>query len=434
MKRQGPKFFKPAKVAPKLWRDTLEIVDLSDDGRGIARRAGKAVFVRGALAGERVVARCEKVSSRYDEAIVVSVEKAAAERVHARCSHYDHCGGCQLQHLSEEAQREHKTQRFAAMLARLGSDTSVIQPALIGNSWHYRHRIRLHFAVSKGGLEVGFRAAQSHRITEVPECQVLRPALTVSLLNLYKHKAALTKLRSGMLMLAESDSGQVSAHVVLDRLPTQTVIKGFLSEFCIPVTGISAKGEKLWASDEPITNLYPGQAWHFLPEDFSQVNPEINTAIVEQVSSWLDLEPRDNVLDAFSGLGNFSLALAASGAAIHGVELDPAMVARAQESARAWPQLNFVQGDLFSTSYGLPKNITTLVLDPPRAGAAALCRSLAESRVERIVYVSCDPSTLERDANILLAGGYQLREARWADMFPQSFHMESLCLFERIPV
>ncbi|MFT5576126.1 MAG: 23S rRNA (uracil1939-C5)-methyltransferase [Bermanella sp.] len=434
MKRRGPTFFKPAKVAPKLWRDTLEIIDLSDDGRGIARRAGKAVFVRGALNGERVEARSENVSSRYDEAAVISVLEPASVRVQARCRHYDNCGGCQLQHLSAEAQQAHKDQRFAGLLSRLAHDVERTQAPIVGDSWHYRHRIRLHFSIHKRQLALGFRAAKSHRITEVPGCQVLRPALTTCLQQIYKHKSALLKLRSGMLMLAESDSGAVSAHLVLDRRPTQTVMAGFLSEFCMPVMGISAAGETLWTAEDQTKNLYPGQGWHFQPQDFSQVNPEINTAIVAQLSAWLAAQPEDNVVDAFSGLGNFSLALAASGAAITGIELDSAMVVRARENAQVWPKLQFIQGDLFSDAYRLPKNTTKLVLDPPRAGAAALCRTLADSRVERIVYVSCDPATLERDAGILLSAGYQLRETRWADMFPQSYHMELLCLFERAPV
>lgn len=436
MKQRGPRLFKPSKATPKPWRDTLDVVDLCDDGRGLARRGGKAVFVRGALTGERVDARSERIGGRYDEALAKTILSPAPERVEPRCRHYAHCGGCQLQHLGENAQRAHKSQRFAAMISRLGVDAACIKPPLTGQSWHYRHRLRLHFALNKGRIELGFRASKSHQITEVPDCQVLRPALSAALAQLYEHSAPLQPLRAGMLMLAESEGGGVSAHLALDRRPSQTVLKEFLSRFAvahdaISLAAVSVAGETLWeAEPEHLSaGLYPGQSWRFRPDDFTQVNPNINAAIVHQVCHWLAADTDDQVLDAFAGLGNFSLALAESGVTITGVEADAGMVQRAADNAQSWPRLRFIQGDLFSDAYRLPANINKLVLDPPRAGAASLCKVLAGRALERVVYVSCDPATLERDAAILLAGGYALSEARWADMFPQSYHMESLCLF-----
>lgn len=435
MKNRGPKLFKPAKAPYKPWQDTLDIVDACDDGRGLARRGGKAVFVRGALVGERVQARSERVGGRYDEAVATTIESSSVERVEPRCRHFSLCGGCQLQHMSEAGQQAHKARRFAGMLARLGA-TDAVQPPITGQSWHYRHRLRLHFSTHKGQFELGFRAPKSHNIIAVPGCQVLRPALTAALTGLYEHKQSLQPLRSGMLMLAEAADGRVSAHLTLDRQPGQSVLTRFLSGFSDAATGIflasiSTADGRLWESPEPPDSVYPGQNWQFRPDDFSQVNPEINSAMVNQVCAWLDVQTGDSVLDAFSGLGNFSLALATSGAALTGVELDAAMVERANSNAAAWPQLQFIQADLFDDSFCLPVGINKLVLDPPRAGAAALCRVVANSEIERLVYVSCDPATLERDAAILLAGGYALRAARWADMFPQSYHMESLCVFER---
>ena len=431
MKRRGPKLFTPAKADQKPWRDRLDIVDLCDDGRGLARRSGKAVFVRGGLPGEEVDARSERIGGRFDEAIVSGVLKASLHRIEPGCRHYEQCGGCQLQHLGADAQQAHKSRRFSALIERLGVGADAILPPLIAQPWHYRHRLRLHFAKSKGQFALGFRVAKSHRITEVPDCQVLRPALQASLAQLYCDTSALERMHSGMLMLAEAASGSVSAHLVLDRRPSQTAMSDFLANFPLAVSGISVAGQSLWQPEDQPDALYPGQNWRFRPDDFTQVNPDINSAIVEQVCRWLDAKAGDQVMDAFSGLGNFSLALAASGASITGIEQDAQMVARASANAQAWPLVRCVQGDLFSDAFRLPQGISSAVLDPPRAGAAALCRQLAISTVQRIVYVSCDPATLERDAAILLAGGYTLRQARWAEMFPQSYHMESLCLFER---
>lgn len=438
MKSRGPKLFKPAKTTQKPWRDTLDILDLCDDGRGLGRRGGKAVFVRGALMGERVQARSERISGRYDEAVATQIDAPALERIEPRCRHFEQCGGCQLQHMSEQSQRDHKARRFSEMLSRLAAIDAVRSP-LTGQCWEYRHRLRLHFATHKGQLQLGFRASKSRNIVEVPGCQVLRPALTAALTRLYEHKQSLQALRSGMLMLAEAAEGSISAHLTLDRRPGQSVLNRFLAEFANAATGIavasiSVSGERVWEHPEYPISVYPGQNWQFQPDDFSQANPEINSAMVNQVCAWLDAQTDDKVLDAFSGLGNFSLALAASGAAVTGIELDAAMVERAKANAATLKQLRFVQADLFSDSFRLPAGINKLVLDPPRAGAAALCRVLAQSGIERLVYVSCDPATLERDAAILLAGGYTLREARWADMFPQTYHMESLCLFERVVV
>lgn len=431
MKQRGPRHFKPEKTTPKGWRDTLDIVDLSDDGRGLARRAGKAVFVSGALTGEQVDARSLRIGGRYDEATTMAVLQRSPERATPQCRHYDDCGGCQLQHLTADAQRTHKSQRFAAAMSRLQRTGHDIHPPIAGQMWHYRHRIRLHFSVNQGEVKLGFRAAKSRRITEVPECQLTLPALSLALQKIYEDKTPLQKLHSGMLMLAEAEGGAVCAHLSLERQPTQTAVVEFVSVFPVPVSGIDYRGETLWTDENLAEGYYPGQRWRFRPDDFSQVNPEVNSAIVDTVCSWLAATKDDRVLDAFSGLGNFAMALAASGAHIRGVELDVGMTARAADNARDLPQLTFTQGDLFSESYPLPADINKLVLDPPRAGAAALCRQLAGSAVERIVYVSCDLATLERDAGILLAGGYTLSRALWADMFPQSYHIETLCLFER---
>ncbi len=431
MKRRGPRHFKPQKTSPKVWREALEIVDLTDDGRGLARRQGKAVFVPGALPDERIEARSVRIGGRYDEAELIQLLEGSPQRVLARCIHYEQCGGCQLQHLHTDAQIAHKAQRFAGMCSRLGFSADLIGQPLLGAAWHYRHRVRLHFAVKHGEVVMGFKVAKSHRITPVPECQVLRPNLAAAVQRLYKSQHVLRKLYAGSISLSEFDDGSVTAHVALDKRPSQMVQSELLTHFPLRVSALVCGQNQLWVDEMAEEGCYPGQRWRLRPDDFSQVNPEVNQLMLERVGDWLGTTPEDHILDAFSGLGNFSLMLAAAGAQVTAVEHDEAMVARAARNAAGWPRLCCEQDDLYSNGFRLPPGITKVLLDPPRAGADKFCRLLAQSAVQRLVYVSCDPATLERDAQILLEGGFQLREALWADMFPQSYHMESLMLFER---
>lgn len=413
--------YKKDKARPQQWQDELTITRLSDDGRGVAKRSGKVVFVERCLPGETVTARSYRTGKRFDDAELIAVTEPSSQRVEPPCRHYNDCGGCQLQHMGITTQREYKTERFAAMLSRLNGPEAL--PPIVGEAFGYRHRIRLAF--EKG--RVGLKAARSHAIVPVPECLILRPALAGAMKTLYRHSESFSALFRGEIELVEGQGGQVACALSLTKKPTAAALSRFLASFPLPVSLIVVGDEVLRL--EAAELLYPDGDLRFEPSDFTQVNPDVNRQLLAQVGDWLALTQEDWLLDAFSGLGNFSLALAGQCGRVLGLESDAEMVARARLSAPA--TLRFEQADLFEPKLSLPEGLNKAVIDPPRAGASALCEKLAAMPLRRIVYVSCDPATLERDAGILMAGGYRLESARWVDMFPQTHHMESVLLFKR---
>ncbi|WP_372777632.1 class I SAM-dependent RNA methyltransferase [Litorivivens sp.] len=413
--------YKKDKARPQQWQDELTITRLSDDGRGVAKRSGKVVFVERCLPGETVTARSYRTGKRFDDAELIAVTEPSSQRVEPPCRHYNDCGGCQLQHMGITTQREYKTERFAAMLSRLNGPEAL--PPIVGEAFGYRHRIRLAF--EKG--RVGLKAARSHAIVPVPECLILRPALAGAMKTLYRHSESFSALFRGEIELVEGQGGQVACALSLTKKPTAAALSRFLASFPLPVSLIVVGDEVLRL--EAAELLYPDGDLRFEPSDFTQVNPDVNRQLLAQVGDWLALTQEDWLLDAFSGLGNFSLALAALCSRVLGLESDAEMVARARLSAPA--TVRFEQADLFEPKLSLPEGLNKAVIDPPRAGASALCEKLAAMPLRRIVYVSCDPATLERDAGILMAGGYRLESARWVDMFPQTHHMESVLLFKR---
>ncbi len=413
--------YKKAKARPRQWQEELSITRLSDDGRGVGKRSGKVVFVERCLPGETVTARSYRTGKRFDEAELIAVNEPSSQRIEPACRHYNDCGGCQLQHMDIAAQREHKAERFSAMLSRLNGSGAL--PPIAGEAFGYRHRIRLAF--EKGG--VGLKAARSHSIVPIPECLILRPALAGAVDTLYQHIESFSGLFRGEIELVEGQGEQVACALSLTKKPTTAVLSRFLALFPLPVSLIVAGDEVLRL--EAADLLYPEGDLRFEPSDFTQVNPGVNRQLLEQVLDWLALTQKDRLLDAFSGLGNFSLYLADQCGGVVGLEGDAAMVNRARRGAPA--TVRFEQANLFDPELSLPGGLTKAVIDPPRAGASALCEKLAVSSLQRLVYVSCDPATLERDARILLAAGFRLEAARWADMFPQTHHMESLLLFTR---
>lgn len=413
--------YKKAKPRPKQWQDELTITRLSDDGRGVAKRSGKVVFVERCLPGETVIARSYRTNKRFDEAELIAVTESSSQRIEPPCRHYNDCGGCQLQHMDVTAQREQKSRRFADMLSRLDGPDPL--PPIVGEAFGYRHRIRLAF--EKG--HVGLKAARSHAIVPIPECLILRPALAEAMNTLYQHSESFSAVFRGEIELVEGQGGQVACALSLTKKPTAAALSRFLASFPLPVSLVVAGDEVLRFEEAEL--LYPDSDLRFEPSDFTQVNPDVNRQLLAQVGDWLALTQEDWLLDAFSGLGNFSLALAAQCGRVLGLESDAEMVVRARLSAPA--TVHFEQADLFDPKLSLPEGLNKAVIDPPRAGASALCEKLAAMPLQRIVYVSCDPATLERDARILMAGGFRLDAARWADMFPQTHHMESVLLFQR---
>lgn len=424
-----------------------EVVDLAHDGRGVAKIDGKVIFIADALPGERV--RFHYVASHHDvdEGQMLAVSLPSPDRVEPKCRHYGVCGGCALQHLAPAAQVAFKQKQMLDALARIGKlvPERVAAP-LTGPVWDYRRRARLgvHFERARGQVAVGFRQRAGSKLASLSRCEVLDRRVGDKLPELAAMVAGLSlRARIPQIEVACSDETVALVFRVLApptdddraRLAAFGAVQGFAIYLqtggpgtVAPLPGISAQLN--YSPDGGDDRL------HFEPTDFIQVNGAISQAMVRQAMDWLDAGPAVSVLELFCGLGNFSLPLARRGATVTAIEGDEGLVARARaNAAAAGLAVNFHRADLFKSGAAAPwagQPFDAVLLDPPRAGAVEVLPTIAAIAPQRIVYVSCHPGTLARDAGILVhEHGYRLVQAGAMDMFPHTAHIESMALFER---
>ncbi|GEK46773.1 23S rRNA (uracil(1939)-C(5))-methyltransferase RlmD [Bisbaumannia pacifica] len=417
---------------------------LAHDGRGLTHGAdGKACFVEGALPGERVRLAVHRQRKRFDEAHLRELITASPERIEPPCAHYGSCGGCDLQHLTPHAQRRHKQAVLAEQLGRQGVALEAPLQLLAGEGLGYRRRARLGVRLdAEGTLHLGFRGRRSHHLVDIAACPVLTPSLDRLLPALREHLPSLEAPRQvGHLELIDSDAGvALVVRQLRDNPRDAERWRAFAERQGVHLAWLLGREAPVlrWLGEAPSLHYALGELRvHFAPGDFIQVNGEVNRALVEHALAWLAPAPGEAVLDLFAGVGNFSLPLAAAGARVTGVEGSPAMVERLADNARANAlSLAARQADL--NDPGAVARLldevpaTAALLDPPREGAEAVCRALAkQGAVERLLYVSCDPATLARDAAILAAGGLRPVRGAVADMFAQTAHLESVLLFRR---
>jgi 23S rRNA (uracil1939-C5)-methyltransferase len=425
-----------------------EIEGLTHEGRGLARFDGKAVFIDGALAGERVRFRYTRIQRRFDEGVVVEVLRGAPERVVPKCSHFGVCGGCSLQHMEAGAQIRAKQDSLADVLSRIGKVTPETWLApLTAGAWGYRRKARLgvRYVAKKGRTLVGFRERGNAFITDIGRCEVLHPSVGA-------HLQAI-----GAAVDALSIREQVpQIEVAMGDTPPVLVFRALSPPSAADLGVLEALGESEGfhiylqeAGPESIRPL-PGQGItlhyelprydlriEFEPTDFTQVNLELNRSMLDQALALLDVQADERVLDLFCGVGNFTLPLAREAQAVVGVEGDAGLVARAQANAalNKIGNARFYTADLYGALDQEPwsrEGFAKVLLDPPRSGALAVLDWLPRLGVERVLYVSCYPTTLARDADRLVnALGYRLVSAGVMDMFPQTAHVESMALFER---
>lgn len=423
------------------------VVDLAHDGRGVARVEGKTVFIADALPGERVVA--SRVSRRrgHDDAVLLEVLEPAAERVVPRCPHFGTCGGCSLQHLAPAAQLAAKEATLHDNLLRIGRVAAETRWAPIaGPAWGYRRRARLgaRKVDKKGRVLVGFRERRAPLLADMDSCEVLAGGIGALIPGLSRLIGELgIPRRVPQVEVAVGDDRSALVFRVLEPLTAADLLK--LDRFG------SDHGVDVWLQPggldtlRPLREDTPRPSYRlaefdleivFLPSDFVQVNGVINAKAVARAVELLAPAVGDRIVDLFCGLGNFSLALARQGARVRGVEGDEALVERARENAvRNGLEVSFHVANLFEDCRELPwarEPCEGLLLDPPRAGLEAAINLVPVLRPERIVYVSCHPGTLARDAGILVNDfGYRLQGAGVMDMFPHTAHVESIALFMR---
>lgn len=418
----APRFFKPAARPPAPPREfELAVEKLSAEGRGLGFHQGKAVFAGGCLPGERVRVRVLAERREFIEAELVEVLRAAPQRQPPACALFGRCGGCQLQMLGHPAQLVHKQQVLERLLAPFGPLDW--EPPLQAAPLHYRHRARLSVAGDSGGVpQLGFKSAHSHRVVAVTACPVLDARLQPLLERLPGWLAQLRHWRRLQeVLIAVADEGRLALRVE-PALPAADCER--LAQLA-GGAGVDVDGDAL---------PYPGApALRFRPGDFTQVNPAVNAQLTARCAAWLQPQAGDAIADFFCGLGNFALALAPGAGRVLGYEGDAGMVARAAANAAAagLDNARFEVLDLFAEALSLPRRFDKVLLDPPRAGARALCVQLARTPPARLVYVSCNPHTLVRDLEILVGGGLRLRRAVLVDMFPHTGHIEAAVLLER---
>ncbi|MBK6728820.1 MAG: 23S rRNA (uracil(1939)-C(5))-methyltransferase RlmD [Xanthomonadales bacterium] len=426
----------------------LEIHNLGHDGRGVARHEGKATFVSGALAGERVLARLTARHRQYDEAEVVEVLSPSPDRVAPGCAHFGVCGGCALQHLAPAGQIAAKQNALLENLVRIGDvePKRVLDP-LRGEPWRYRRRGRLsvRHVEKKGRVLVGFRETNGKYVADIASCPVLLPAIGERIGAIAELLATLDALREiPQIEFACGDALTVLVFRHLQPLSAgdQDKLIAFAKQHDLAVM-LQPKGpdsvHALWPEtvelffDIPRFDLRLG----FDALDFIQVNAAINARMIDHALDLLDVQPGDSVLDLFCGLGNFTLPLARLAKAVVGIEGDHALVARAKRNAErnGISNAEFFMADLAENQRDASwarRHYDRVLLDPARAGADKLIEWFPFKQVKRVVYVSCHPASLARDAGMLVRQhGFKLKAAGVMDMFPHTAHVESIAMFER---
>ncbi len=421
---------------------------LSHDGRGVARVEGKATFIHGALPGEKVLFRYTGRRKTHDEGEVVDVLEASTSRVSPRCPHFSLCGGCSLQHLDAGEQIHYKQQTLADAFTHIGKvEPESWLPPLVGESpWGYRRKARLGVknVARKGRVLVGFRERSSSFVADMNSCEVLHPKVGHALEALSALIAGLSIAnRVPQIEVAMDDARCVLIFRILEPLSEEDreCLRRFGRERDFIIYTQDGGPETVAPLDKEADLHYAlpefGLSLHFQPTDFTQVNSDINRRMLHRAVELLEPDKEDRVLDLFCGIGNFTLPLATRAGEVTGVEGAAELVARARENARLNDLRNvrFFTANLYESLEAEPwmkESFDKALLDPPRSGAFEILEHLPAMGVSRIVYVSCYPGTLGRDAGELVHKlGYHLVSAGVMDMFPHTAHVESIALFEK---
>lgn len=433
-------------------RYRLTIESLDHEGRGVAHHEGKAIFVDGALTGEVVEASPYRRKDTYEQAQVERILQASPYRVEPGCQWFGVCGGCTHQHLDEAAQVAAKQRVLEDCFEHIGKVRPEAMLAPIhGPTWGYRTKARLSVrnVPKKGGVLVGFHERRSSYVADMQGCEVL-PAHIGCLLPAMRELVAGLAIRDRLPQIEVAVGDRVSVLVlrILEPLTPEDEVK--VRAFA------DRHGVQIWLQPKGPDTAHPfhpldapalsyslpefGLTMPFKPTEFTQVNHGVNRMLVRRAIRMLDPRPGDEVADFFCGLGNFTLPIARRGARVLGIEGSPALVARALENARLNRLDHLTRYQVMNLFEMAPEILAALgrfdkwLVDPPRDGAVELVKSLPEdgSGPSRIVYVSCNPATLARDASVLVhTKGYALKVAGVANMFPHTAHVESIALFEK---
>lgn len=439
---------------------TTIIESLDQEGRGVARTDGKAIFITGALPGEKVTYQSTMRKPSYEFANVVDILKPSNLRVTPKCVHFGVCGGCAMQHLEFSAQVAAKQRLLEKDLWHIGRiKPETMLPPIYGPAWGYRHkaRLRVKYVPPKGRVLVGFNERATRFVADIKSCQVLPPAISALIVPLQELIIQLT-LRDSIpqIELAVGEHSTVLVFRIMDALEEKDkpLLRAFADQHNVQVWTQTKgpdtvkpfhppAGEQLSYTLPEFNLRYP-----FNPTEFTQVNPHINRVMIRSAMQLLQPQAQERIADFFCGLGNFTLPIARSGASVFGMEGSSALVQRAKDSAALnglAAQVSFQEADIFdmtADSLAALGHFDKWLIDPPRDGAMALIKALADANTaqharnpQRIVYVSCNPATLARDASLLVQQkGYRLKAAGVINMFPHTSHVESIAWFEKADI
>ena len=442
-------------------RDWLDVESLDLDAQGVAHRAdGKVVFIEGALPTERVQVQVSRKKNQWEQGQMTALQRESAQRVRPGCPHFGlhagSCGGCKMQHLHPAAQvavKQRVLEDNLWHLAKVRPDRML--RAIEGPAWGYRNRARLsvRFVHKKGTVLIGFHERKSRYVADMRECPVLPPEVSAMLMPLRALIGAMDqrdRLPQIELAAGEGVTALVLRHLEPVSAADADRLRAFAAEHGVQ-WWLQPKGpETVHLLDDtgPVLSYrLPefGITMPFKPTDFTQVNPHINRVLVERALRLLDPQPHERVIDWFCGLGNFTLPLATRAQEVLGIEGAETLVARARDNARAnglAQRTRFEVRNLFEITAEDLRAVGAAerwLVDPPREGAFALAKALADLHAagehtlpSRILYVSCNPATLARDAGLLVhQAGYRLALAGVVNMFPHTAHVESMAVFDR---
>ena len=428
----------------------LIVESLDQEGRGVARRDGKAIFIEGALPGETVSCAVHRKKPTYEVATATEVLRASSSRVVPKCVYFGLCGGCSLQHLEPRVQVAVKQRVLEDDLWHIGRvRPESILPAVHGPSWGYRHRARLtvRHVPKKGGALVGFHERRSSYVADMTSCEILPPRIS-DLLPSLRALVDRFSIRTRVPQI-EVSVGDECAVLVFRMLmdPAESdlaLLRDFAERHGVSIY-LQPRGPD---SAHPFHPPQAADLYYALPEfdlrigfeptDFTQVNHAVNRVLVRRALALLEPLAGERIGDLFCGLGNFTLAIARSGAEATGVEGSGELIRRAaanaarnglQQAARFVEMNLYEEGGRGLSGLG---SFDRLLIDPPRDGAVEVVKALDGDAPRRIVYISCNPATLARDAGILVhSRGYTLKAAGVINMFPHTSHVESMAVFER---
>ena len=445
----------------------IEITALDMEARGIGHVSnedgspGKVIFVEGALPGELVEYQTFRKKAKWEAAKMTRLLRESPQRVAPRCRYFGVCGGCSMQHIDSATQVAFKQRVLEDNFKHIAKIKSehMLQP-IFGPSWGYRYRARISVrnVPKKGGVLIGFHERKSGYITDMLSCDILPPhvsALLVPLRNLIAGLSIIEQIPQIELAIGEGVEGLVTALVLRVMATPSASDEDALRQFADThniqwwlQTGNADTATQFYPQGQPLHYILPefGLQMPFKPTDFTQVNHQINRVLVARALRLLDVQPNDRVADLFCGLGNFSLPLAKIGSSVVGIEGSQVLSDRASDNARQnllGHKTTFICRNLFDLTvedWVALSPFDRVLIDPPREGAVAVCEALAALDDEhthlkpvRIVYVSCNPGTLARDAAILVNGaGYRLSKSGVINMFPQTAHVESIAVFDLV--